>query len=128
MAKKDREKKRQLRAENATEQSIARKEEKARIKQEVEEKKAKGKGLMSAGMASLVVASLALIFADIFNPSFGGSLKMFAYGLTVAAGGSLMASSRYAAKNSRKWLLFSGLAAVILGMVSFFGQAAGILV
>ena len=127
MAKKDREKKRAERAENATPQNIARKEERAKEKKEAEEKLARGKGLMTAALATLVLATFALLFADIARPSFSGSLKMFAYGITVAAGGSLMASSRYAAKTSKKWLLLSGLAAMILGMVSFFGQAAGIL-
>lgn len=105
MAKKDREKKRAERAENATPQNIARKEERAKEKKEAEEKLARGKGLMTAAMASLVLATFALLFADIARPSFSGSLKMFAYGITVAAGGSLMASSRYAAKTSKKWLL-----------------------
>ena len=127
MAKKDREKKRAERAENETPQNISRKEERARETKEAADKQARGKGLMTAAMASLVVATFALLFADIIRPSFSGNLKMFAYGITVAAGGSLMASSRYAAKASKKWLLLSGLAAMILGMISFFGQAVGIL-
>ena len=85
----------------------------------------RGRTLMMMGLALLFIATVLLILADVFNHGLTAQFKMFAYGLTVASGISLLSSRRYAQAGSRRWLLIAGLGAVFLGLAAFLIYAFG---
>lgn len=127
MARKDREKKKELKEDTPNQQNIARKEAKM-AEQKLQEKRINsGRTLMMMGLGMLFLATVILILADILQHDFTNQFKMFAYGLTVAAGIALLASRRFVAANSRTWLLIAGIAAVFLGLIAFIGYSFGVL-
>ncbi len=125
MAKKDREKKKASKTENPNPENIARREAKMQEQKIEQERINRGRTLMMMGLALLFIATVVLILADVFNHSLTAQFKMFAYGLTVVSGISLLSSRRYAQAGSRRWLLIAGLGAVFLGLAAFLIYAFG---